>query len=73
MKYKKIMIMLVLAVFIFGAASVCASDVNDEAIAGEDVSAVELPVDDTGGIITIDENGQISFKDQSFVFKIFKF
>ena len=42
MKYKKIMFMLVLAIFIFGAASVCASDVNDTVIASEDTSQLEL-------------------------------
>ncbi len=36
------MFMLVLAVFIFGAASVCASDVNDTVIASEDDSTIEL-------------------------------
>ena len=34
--------MLVLAIFIFGAASVCASDVNDTVIASEDTSQLEL-------------------------------
>ena len=47
MKYRKSIIMLVLAIFIFGAASVCASDVNDAAIAGDDDSAVELSQADT--------------------------
>ena len=42
MKYKKTMILLVLAIFIFGVASVCASDVNDTVIAREDDSIVEL-------------------------------
>ena len=52
MKYKKIMFMLVLAVFIFGAAGVCASDVNDTAIAGEDDSSVELPQTDTDQVMS---------------------
>ena len=56
MKYKKSMIMLVLVIFIFGVASVCASDVNDTVIAGEDDSAVELPQADGDGIISTDEN-----------------
>ena len=42
MKYKKTMILLVLAIFIFGVASVCASDVNDTIIANEDDSIVEF-------------------------------
>ncbi|MBQ9025864.1 MAG: hypothetical protein IJ104_05745 [Methanobrevibacter sp.] len=42
MKYKKIMFMLVLAIFIFGAASVCASDVNDKVITSDDDSAIGL-------------------------------
>lgn len=42
MKYKKHIIMLALVIFIFGLASVCASDVNDTTIADAgqmDVSA----------------------------------
>ena len=42
MKYKKIMFVLVLAIFIFTAASVCASDMNDTVIASEDDSTIEL-------------------------------
>ena len=40
MKYKKSIIMLALAIFILGAAGVCASDVNDTAIA--DAGQMEL-------------------------------
>ena len=42
MKYKKSIIMLVLVIFIFGAASVCASDVNDTAIVSEDTNQIGL-------------------------------
>ncbi|WP_405306884.1 peptidoglycan-binding protein [Methanobrevibacter sp.] len=41
MKYKKSIIMLVLVIFIFGAASVCASDVNDM-VASENTGQMEL-------------------------------
>ena len=56
MKYGKIMIMLVLAIFIFGVASVCASDVNDTVIAGVDDSTVELSQAGTYEIISTDGN-----------------
>ena len=46
MKYRKSMIILVLAVFIFGAASVSASDVNDTIMAGEDTGQMALSVVD---------------------------
>ena len=59
MKYKKCIIMLVLAVFIFGAASVCASDVNDTVIAGEDDSPVELSLEDSDEMISSGEDEQI--------------
>ena len=41
MKYKKSIIMLALVIFIFGAASVCASDVNDM-VASENTGQMEL-------------------------------
>ena len=44
MKYKKTIILLVLTIFIFGVASVCASDVNDTVIASEDTSQMGLSV-----------------------------
>ena len=67
MKYKKSMIMLVLLIFIFAATSVCASDVNDTVIAGEDDSAVELPQDDGDGIISTDENELIGQTDNELI------
>ena len=42
MKYKKIMIILVIAIFIFGAASVSASDMDDTAISSEDTGQMGL-------------------------------
>ena len=50
------MFMLVLAIFIFGAASVCASDVNDTVIASEDDSSVELSQADTEEMISSEED-----------------
>ena len=67
MKYKKIMIMLVLAVFIFGAASVCASDVDDTVIAREDDSIVELSQADADEIMLTDENELISQTDNGLI------
>ena len=48
MKYAKIIIMLALAILIFGAASVCASDVNDTATA--DAGQIELSAADESAI-----------------------
>ncbi|WP_296880795.1 right-handed parallel beta-helix repeat-containing protein [uncultured Methanobrevibacter sp.] len=46
MGYKKSLIMLVLVIFIFGVASVSASDVNDTIVAGEDTGQMELSAGD---------------------------
>ena len=67
MKYKKSMIMLVLLIFIFGAASVCAGDVNDTVIASEDDSAVELSQAGTDEIVSTDENELISQTDNELI------
>ena len=48
MKYAKIIIMLALAILIVGAASVCASDVNDTATA--DAGQIELSAADESAI-----------------------
>ena len=58
MKNKKIMFMLVLAIFIFGAASVCATDVNDTVVASDD-SVGELSQADTDNIISSHEDEKI--------------
>ena len=67
MKYKKTIILLVLAIFIFGVASVCASDVNDTAIAREDDSIVELSQADADEIMLTDENELISQTDNGLI------
>jgi predicted outer membrane repeat protein len=46
MEYKKSMIIIILAIFLFSIASVCASDTNDTAIASEDTTAIELSQSD---------------------------
>ena len=56
MKYKKSIIILVMAIFIFGAASVCASDTNDMVIANLDDSAV--------GLSDCEKNNEISLTDK---------
>ena len=48
--------MLVLAIFIFTAASVCASDMNDTVIASEDDSTIELSQADTGEMMSSEED-----------------
>ena len=67
MKYKKIMFMLVLTIFIFGAASVCASDVNDTVIASEDDSTVELSQADTEGMISSEEDELIGQTENEII------
>ena len=42
MEYKKSMIILILTIFLFSIASVCASDVNDAAIVSEDTNQIEI-------------------------------
>ncbi|MBQ7927391.1 MAG: Ig-like domain-containing protein [Methanobrevibacter sp.] len=59
MKYKKIIMVLVLTIFIFGVASVCASDVDDTVIAGENDAAIQLTPADSGDIISAGENEEI--------------
>ncbi len=42
MEYKKSIIILLLTIFLFSIASVCASDVNNTVVASEDTQAIEL-------------------------------
>ena len=51
--------MLVFVIFIFAAASVCASDVNDTAIASEDDMAIELSQADSDEEISAVEHDEI--------------
>ena len=59
MKCKKIMFMLVLAIFIFTAASVCASDVNDTVIASEDLGQTELSAGNENEIVEQASNDEV--------------
>ena len=63
MKFKKSIILLVLAIFIFGMASVCASDVNDTIVASEDTGQMILSA---GNEIT-DDTLQISEKNETLI------
>ena len=54
MEYKKSIIFLILTIFLFSIASVCASDVSDTVIAGEDTQAIEF--DQIDEISTTDES-----------------
>ena len=67
MKYKKSMIMLVILIFIFAAANVCASDVNDTVIASADDSTVELSQADSDEIISTDENELLSQTENEII------
>ena len=53
------MFMLVLAIFIFGAASVCASDVNDTVIASEDTIQTELSAGNENEIVEQASNDEV--------------
>ena len=46
MKFKRIMIILVIAVFLFTIASASAGDVNDTVVASEDTGEIELSSND---------------------------
>ena len=59
MKFKKSMLILILAVFLISIAGVCASDVNDTELTSQDSTTVELT--------QIDENDKISSADESQV------
>ena len=67
MKYKKSIIVLVLVIFIFGAASVCASDADDMAVANEDDSAVELSAEINNDNVNIDGDILKSTNDQALL------
>jgi len=56
MKYKKIMIILVLTIFLFGVASVCASDMNDTIVSGEKSKTIELSQVDDDEKMSVEEN-----------------
>ena len=51
--------MMVLAIFIFGAASVCASDVNDTVIASEDTGQTELSAGNENEIVEQASNEEV--------------
>ena len=59
MKYNKIMFMLVLAIFIFGVASVCASDVSGTVIASEDTGQMELSAGNENEIVERASNEEV--------------
>jgi len=59
MKYNKIMFMLVLAIFIFGAASVCASDVSGTVISSEDTGQMELSAGNENEIVERASNEEV--------------
>ena len=53
------MFVLVLAIFIFGAASVCASDMNDTVIASEDTGQTELSAGNENEIVEQASNEEV--------------
>ena len=64
MRYKKHMLLLALAIFLFGIAGVWASDTNDTVTGNMDDSAVGLSDDD---IMGIDENEDVlNAKEKTF-------
>ena len=63
MKYKKIMLMLITAIFLFSITSVCASDANDTAMASENSMQIEstqeiseILTDNAGTFTQLDED-----------------
>ena len=65
MKFKKSMFILILAVFLISIAGVCASDVNDTAVASQDDAVMEstdenmITVEDSEPALSTEENGEI--------------
>ena len=65
MKFKKIMIILILAVFLISISGVCASDVNDTQIASQENAVIEstdenlITVEDIEPTLSTAENGEI--------------
>ena len=50
MKYKKIMLILITAIFLASIAGVCASDANDTIVTSEDNLEIDKTTDDTIGV-----------------------
>ena len=46
MKYKKIMLILIIAIFLVSIASVCAADANDTLVASKDTNQMDLSSND---------------------------
>ena len=67
MRYRKLMFILVLTILIFGAASVCASDMNDTVVASDDDSAFELSQADAGDMISSDEDELIGQRENELI------
>ena len=69
MKFKKIMILLIMAVFLVSIASVCATDANDTMVASEDTSQIELSVNEEmsmDNLQTSEEKLESGVDDESF-------
>ena len=58
MKYKKIMLILITAIFLVSIAGVCAADANDTMVASEDTAAIEMAQSDEIDEITASDESQ---------------
>ena len=66
MKYKKIMLILITAIFLASIAGVCAADANDTLVASEDTSQIELSDSDKvieDNLQTSEENDELTLTD----------
>ena len=64
MKFKKTIFILIIAVFLISIAGVCASDVNDEAVASQNFTTIEsTQIDENGEVVMADENQVIGQTD----------
>ena len=66
MKYKKIMIMLIMAIFLASIAGVCAADANDTTVASDDTNQIELSNSDKvieDNLQTSEENDGLTLTD----------
>ena len=71
MEYKKTIIFLIVAIFIFSITAVSASDINDTAINSDDTSQIELTTsNEADNLMTSEENTTLAYTFFYIIFPI---